>query len=162
MARTAFPITLQGSLFTDPATGNLNYGNVNVVPGRPLYLYGSQYSGGRALNGGPNTTAATAALVAAGTGTGNAARNFLRGFGAVQVNAAARREFHLYDNFTMQFRAEAFNILNHPNFGYVDPTLTNATFGTATKMLNASLGTVAAQYQQGGPRSLQFALKLQF
>jgi hypothetical protein len=62
----------------------------------------------------------------------------------------------------LQFRAEAFNILNHPNFGYVDPYLTDATFGQATQMLNQSLGTVASQYQQGGPRSLQFALKFVF
>jgi hypothetical protein len=29
-------------------------------------------------------------------------------------------------------------------------------------MLNQSLGTVGPQYQQGGPRSMQFALKLFF
>jgi hypothetical protein len=29
-------------------------------------------------------------------------------------------------------------------------------------MLNASLGTMASQYQQGGSRSMQFALKLTF
>jgi hypothetical protein len=62
----------------------------------------------------------------------------------------------------LQFRAEAFNLPNHPSFGYIDPILTDATFGQATQMLNQSLGTVAPQYQQGGPRSLQFALKLLF
>ena len=80
----------------------------------------------------------------------------------MQVNLAARREFPLHDRVMLQFRAEAFNILNHPNFGYVDPYLTDATFGQATQMLNQSLGTVASQYQQGGPRSLQFALKFVF
>lgn len=162
MARTAFPITLEGSLVTDPATGYLYYGNVDLIAGRSLYLHGAQYPGGRALNGGPNTTSATAAIVSAGTTTGNAPRNFVRGFDAVQMNTALRRNVHLYERLSMQFRAEAFNILNHPNFGYVDPTLTDLTFGTATKMLDSSLGTVAAQYQQGGPRSLQFALKVQF
>ncbi len=73
-----------------------------------------------------------------------------------------RREFHLRDAVALQFRAEAFNILNHPNFGLIDPTFTDATFGQATQMLNQSLGTVASQYQQGGPRSMQFALKLLF
>jgi hypothetical protein len=29
-------------------------------------------------------------------------------------------------------------------------------------MLNASLGTVASQYQQGGARSMQFELRLRF
>jgi hypothetical protein len=62
----------------------------------------------------------------------------------------------------LQFRAEALNVFNHPNFGYIDPYLTDPTFGQATQMLNQSLGTVAAQYQQGGPRSMQFALKVFF
>ena len=93
---------------------------------------------------------------------GDAPRNFVRGFGEAQLNLAARREIHLHDPFVLQFRAEAFNLLNHPNFGYVDPTYTDATFGQATQMLNSSLGTVASQYQQGGARSMQFALKLLF
>jgi hypothetical protein len=62
----------------------------------------------------------------------------------------------------LQFRAESFNLFNHPNFGYVDPIYTDATFGQATEMLNSSLGTVAAEYQQGGARSMQFALKAVF
>lgn len=161
-ARSAFPITLGGSLLTDPATGSRYNGGVNLISGRPLYLYGAQYPGGRAINGGPNTTAATAAFVSAGTGVGNAPRNIVRGFGETQINLAARRDFPLTESLKLQFRAEAFNILNHPNFGYVNPTITTATFGQATKMLNGSLGTVASQYQQGGPRSMQFMLKLAF
>ena len=86
----------------------------------------------------------------------------MRGFGENQLNLAARRDFHLVNDLALQFRAEAFNLLNHPNFGYVDPYLTDATFGQATKMLNQSLGTLASQYQQGGPRSMQFALKVTF
>jgi len=73
-----------------------------------------------------------------------------------------RREFHIYDPVSLQFRAETFNLLNHPNFGYIDATYTDATFGQATKMLSSSLGTVASQYQQGGPRSMQFALRITF
>jgi hypothetical protein len=93
---------------------------------------------------------------------GNAPRNFVRGFGAWQINMAVRREFPLNERLHLQFRAEAFNILNHPNFGAVDSSLTSATFGQVTSMLNQSLTTVASQYQQGGPRSMQFALKLAF
>jgi hypothetical protein len=86
----------------------------------------------------------------------------VRGFGTTQVNLAVRRDFSLHDLVVLHFRAESFNLLNHPSFGYIDPTYTDATFGQATKMLNASLGTVASQYQQGGARSMQFALKLTF
>jgi hypothetical protein len=154
-ARTAYPITLRGNYLTDAATGRVYFGNLDLVPDEPIYLHGSQYPGGRAIN--------PAAFVSpSGNSAGNAPRNFIRGFGEVQVNLAARREFPLHDRVMLQFRAEAFNILNHPNFGYVDPYLTDATFGQATQMLNQSLGTVASQYQQGGPRSLQFALKFVF
>jgi hypothetical protein len=161
--RSGFPINLAGNSLTDPATGNLYYSGVNLVPGRPLYLYGSQYPGGRALNGGPKVSASSAAFtLPTGTTEGNAPRNFVRGFGENQINLALRRTFPLKDAVSLQFRAETFNLLNHPNFGFVNATLTNALFGQATQMLNQSLGTVASQYQQGGPRSMQFALKLMF
>jgi hypothetical protein len=153
--RTAFPVTLDGNLMTDPGTGLTYNGNLNLVAGQPTYLHGPLYPGGKAIN--------PAAFCLPGVCGGEAApRNFARGFGATQLNTAIRREFHLRDPLALQFRAEAFNILNHPNFGFVDPTYTDATFGQAIKMLNASLGTVASQYQQGGPRSMQFALKLMF
>jgi hypothetical protein len=155
MNRTAFPITLRGNLLTNTATGSSYYGNVNVVANQPIYLYGSQYPGGRAVN------RAAFQLPTIG-GAGNAPRNFLRGFGATQVNLAVHRTFGLGKGATLQFRAEAFNLLNHPAFGLVDATLSNATFGQATQTLNQSLATMSAQYQQGGPRSLQFALKIQF
>jgi hypothetical protein len=153
--RSAFPVTLGGALSTDLATGSEYYGGLNLVSGQPIYLYGSQYPGGRAIN------PAAFSLPATGT-AGDAPRNFVRGFGATQVNLAVRRDFPLREAVVLHFRAETFNLFNHPNFGYVDPTYTDATFGQATKMLNASLGTVASQYQQGGSRSMQFALKLSF
>jgi hypothetical protein len=155
IARTGFPITLQGKSLTNSATGSTYSSGVNVIPGQPIYLYGSQFPGGLALN-------PAAFAVPSGNSSGNAPRNFVRGFGEFQLNLAARREFHLRQGVSLEFRAEAFNVLNHPNFGYIDPTLTSATFGQATQLLNHSLGTMASQYQQGGPRSMQFALKIRF
>jgi hypothetical protein len=155
MARTAFPVPLQGNPITDPATGTVNYGGLNLLPHQSIYVHGSQYPGNRAIN------PAAFSLPPSGQ-FGDAPRNFVRGFGAWQLNLALRREFRLHERLSLQFRAEAFNVLNHPNFGYIDPTLTDATFGQATQMLNSSLSTMAAQYQQGGARSLQFALKLVF
>ena len=155
ITRTAYPITLGGKTLTDPTTGAQYSGGLNVVQGVPIYLDGSQSPGGKAIN--------RAAFSLPATGIqGNAPRNFVRGFGATQGNLSLRREFHLGNDLKLSFRAETFNLFNHPIFGYVDPTYTDAQFGQATQTLNSSLGTMASQYQQGGPRSMQFALKLNF
>jgi hypothetical protein len=159
--RSAFPITPRGNLFSDPATGNRYYSGVNLIPGRPLYLYGEQYPGGRMVNGGPNVTAPAFALPS-GTAPGNAPRNLLRGFGAYQINLALRREFPLRKETNLQVRLDTFNIFNHPDFGYIDPTLTDALFGQPTRMLNQSFGSTGSLYEPGGPRSIQLSLRLHF
>lgn len=160
--RSAFPITLTGNLFEN-ATGSYYYTGVNYNPANPIYLYGPQYPGGRMINGGPNVSPATAAFtLPSGAAAGNAARNFVRAFGASQVNCAIRRDFPIIDALSLQFRAEAFNVFNHANFGYIDPSLSDLQFGQATKMLNSSLVSMSSLYQQGGPRSMQFSLKLVF
>lgn len=154
-AHTAYPLTLVGNYDTDPNTGNQFNGGLNIVPGVPLYLRGAQYPGGKAIN-------PAAFSLPSGTINGDAPRNFARGFGMNQLNLALRRDFPLHNDIVLHFRAETFDLFNHPNFGYVDTNYTDAQFGQATQMLNASLGTLASQYQQGGPRSMQFALRLSF
>jgi len=83
---------------------------------------------------------------------------------------ALRREFPIHDRLHLQFRAEAFNIFNHPNFGSVQNQLgagpysptTLSGFGGAQSTLNSALGGLNPLYQVGGPRSLQVSLKLLF
>jgi hypothetical protein len=86
----------------------------------------------------------------------------LTGFGAWQLDLAVRREFPLRERLKLQFRAESFNVLNHPNFGYVDRFFNDYTFGQARATLSQSLGGLSSLYQMGGPRSMQFALKVIF
>jgi hypothetical protein len=161
IARTAYPITLFGNLFSDPVTGARYYNGVDRIPDRPLYLYGSEYTGGRVLNGGPNASSPAFSLPV-GTSEGDAPRNFVRGLDAVQLNAAVQREAHIFDRLNVQLRAEAFNVLNHPDFGYIDPSLSDALFGQTTKLLNQSFGAAGSLYQQGGPRSVQISFKILF
>ena len=78
------------------------------------------------------------------------------------MNLAVRRDFPIQERLTLLFRAEAFNIFNHPNFGTINPSFGEATFGQATGTLANSLGVVSPLYQTGGPRSMQFALKFLF
>lgn len=153
-ARTAFPVTLDGGSVTDPVTQQVEFSGLNLVPDEPIYLRGAQYPGGRAIN--PNAFSLPL------TGFGDAPRNFVRGFGAWQMDLAARREFPIHERLKLQFRAEAFNIFNHPNFGYIDPFFGDPTFGQATMTLASSLGGLSPLYQTGGPRSMQVALKLMF
>jgi hypothetical protein len=164
-ARTALPVTLLGSPSTDPISGQIYNAGLNLVPGEPTYIYGSQCAavydnglacpGGRAIN--PNAFQSPPGIT-----LGNAPRNFARGFGAWQMDFAVRREFPIYENLRLQFRAEAFNIFNHPNFGIVDAGFGDPTFGQAIHTLASSSGILSPLYQQGGPRSMQFALKLIF
>jgi hypothetical protein len=104
--------------------------------------------------------------------SGSCPRNFLRGPGENEINLAIRREFPLKDRLHLQFRAEAFNLFNHPNFGALNLTCgtstpgavcTNPLLGQATNTLANALGGGLSQlYQQGGPRSMQLSLKLIF
>jgi hypothetical protein len=96
------------------------------------------------------------------SGFGDAPRNFARGFGAWQMNLAVRREFTVYENLKLQCRAEVFNVFNHPNFGTINANFGTTSFGQATATLASSLGILNPLYQMGGPRSMQFALKLVF
>jgi hypothetical protein len=124
-------------------------------------LYGSQYPGGKIFN--------SAAFTPTPAGQqGDFGRNVLRGFGATQADVALQRQFHLTEKVELRFRTEFFNIFNHPNFGNPNNSLTDPLFGHSTQTLASSLGSGGANggfsplYQIGGPRSIQFALKLQF
>lgn len=154
-AQSAPPVDIIGANVVNPADGTLVGNRPNVITGVPLYIENSSLPGGRAIN------RAAFALAPAGT-FGNLGRNVVRGFGAWQIDTAVRREFRLKEQLRLQFRAEAFNLLNHPNFGAVQTTLTAANFGQATNTLNQQLGGISQLYQIGGPRSLQFAIKVLF
>jgi carboxypeptidase family protein/TonB-dependent receptor-like protein len=160
-ARSALP--------TDILTNTPDFYRPDLVPGVPLYLYGSQYPGGKRYN--------AAAFIDPPDGAqGNLGRNVLRGFGAWQIDFALHRTFQLSERASLQFRAEAFNILNHPNFAnpsdYGDPTHLTVNsdpgVGTAHETLATGLGQTSVPgglnslFQIGGPRSIQFALRLHF
>jgi hypothetical protein len=146
----------------------------DLVPGVPLYLYGSQYPGGKAFNAAAFTAPAMDPTTGIPLRQGNVGRNALRGFGATQWDFAVRREFPIHDALKLQFRAEMFNVLNHPSFAppigdLQSPQSTNPQFGLSEQSLgqylggfNVGGGGFNTLYQVGGPRSIQLALKLMF
>jgi hypothetical protein len=60
---------------------------------------------------------------------GTAGRNSLRGPGFAQFDLAVRKAFHLSRETQIVFGAEAFNLLNHPNFGVPTNTQSPLTLG---------------------------------
>ena len=165
LARSAPPVDVVTAL---SFAGTLLYTRPNVVPGVPLELFGPQYAGGEIINKNAFTPAPTGKQ-------GDFGRNVLRGFGATQADLAFQRQFPLAEQLNLRFRAEFFNIFNHPNFGnpnnmlgsFLQGTWTNGLFGQSTQTLASSLAGLQNSgfnplYQVGGPRSVQLALKLQF
>ncbi len=136
------------------------YAHPNIVAGKPLVLYGSQYPGGKILN--------VAAFTAPPTGQqGDFGRNVLRGFGAAQAGVAFQRQINLTEKIGLRFRSEFFNLFNHPSFGPPGNNLTGALFGKSTQTLASILAGGSGAgfnhlYQVGGPRSTQMALGLVF
>ena len=91
----------------------------------------------------------TAAFAFSAPGTfGNAGRNILEGPGFQNVNMSLLKNTRFNERFNLQFRAEAFNLFNHPNFNLPDNFLGSPTFGRITSARD--------------PRHIQFGLKLLF
>jgi hypothetical protein len=140
---------------TNPADSSQIKIRPDVNPGVPFYVRDPAAPGGTKIN--------AAAFSEPPSGqSGDFGRNQVRGLGAWQLDTALRRQFKLTEKVSLQFRAESFNIFNHPNFGTVQTDLTALNFGEATNMLGRQLGGLNPLYQIGGPRSFQFALKLLF
>jgi TonB dependent receptor len=168
LARSAPPVDITDANFYEFNDGIYTNIRPDVVPGVPWYLYGSQYPGGKAINPGAFSNPPSDPVTGNPTRQGSLGRDALRGFGATEWDFAIHRDFPIGELLKLQFRAEMFNVLNHPNFGPPNNAFGGANFGIATEMLGSSLsggnlsGGLNPLYQIGGPRSVQFALKLFF
>jgi hypothetical protein len=173
-ARSAPPVDIYYANFGLLSSGFYTNVRPNVVTGQPLYLDGPQYPGGKAFNPAAFTSPPLNPVTGFPLSQGNLPRNFLKAFGATQWDFALHREFPIHETLRLQFRAEMFNVLNHPNFGppagnLGGPGALNSQFGQSSQMLGRSLaggnlgsGAFDPLYQLGGPRSIQLALKLSF
>ena len=89
-------------------------------------------------------------------------RNLVRGPGAFFFDAGLGKSFPIIqDKLTLKFRADAFNLFNHPNFGIpkLDIVLNASNFGQITSTnVNPGSSAVAAD----DARVAQFSLRLEF
>jgi hypothetical protein len=121
-----------------------------------------------------------------GTNLGDVGRNALRGPGFFQLDLSAMKNFPITENVKLQFRADIFNILNHPNFANPDggictavasPVTTsgpgcapNPTAGPTAQFLNPNFGitgqtvadSIGSQIGNGTARQEQLSLKIIF
>jgi hypothetical protein len=80
---------------------------------------------------------------------GNASRTPLYGPGFVNTDFSAIKHFRLTEATNLDFRAEFFNLFNHPQFFTPGQDVDSSDFGIITRTVN-------------NPRLIQFALKLNF
>jgi len=90
-----------------------------------------------------------AALASPGGGFGNLGRNVLRGPKQTRFDLALSKETRFTERVGLELRTEAFNLFNSVNFALPSGDLSDSEFGTITNTV-------------GGPRTMQFGLRLRF
>jgi len=118
----------------------------NLVIGQPLTL----------ANASPFQWLNKAAFALAPSGTfGNAGRNILTAPGFEDIDFAISKTTAIKERLSLQFRAEAFNLFNHPNFGQPANNFAATNYGQI-------LSTRTARGDLGSSRQLQLGMKLIF
>ena len=90
----------------------------------------------------------TNAFVVPNASFGTIGRNSMIGPHMANVDATIAKTFRIAEKASAQFRAEFFNLANHPNYNLIGRIVNDPTFGIVQNQLP--------------PRQIQFALKLSF
>lgn len=136
--RSGMPVTIY--------SGKDIYGNGVSGTQRVNYLGGNLYPDNQSINNWFNKAAF--ALPAAGT-YGNIGRNTARGPAFAEWDISLVKNTVLFREQQLQFRAEVFNIANHPNFANPVSTFSSGNFGQITSLA-------------GTPRQIQLSLRYRF
>ncbi len=117
--QTGFPQTVVAG--KDQSNTGIGYDRVNAT-GKPVNLPRDQRTVDRWFD--------TGAFELQPLGTfGTAGRNTIVTPGVIAWDFSAHKDFRFAEKHTVQFRFEAFNFPNHPNWGTPEPTRTSPTFG---------------------------------
>jgi hypothetical protein len=129
--------------------GDAHYTRPDLVPGVPLY------PAHQTINNWLNP----AAFATPAPDTwGNLGRNVARGPGYYEIDTALQKKVMITERLALDFRAEGFNLLNHPIYGLPDTDVSDGpgAFGVITSELNT--GAIGI----GASRRIQFMLRLEF
>jgi len=153
VARTGFPInvTVDRSSSAVP-DGNTNSQRPDLVPGVSLTPPGGS-SIGQWIN------PAAFAIPAGGT-FGNTPRDVGRGPGAWQIDMGIGKHIPVTERVGLEFRAEFFNIFNHPQYGLPQADITASGFGSIAHTVNTT--TPVSPTGTGTPREIQLGLRIAF
>ena len=128
-----------------PFTVFLNTGVNNGAPSWP-----NRIGDGKLANPTPTLWFDTAAFVAPPANTyGNSGRGILEAPATKTVDMSLAKRISLQGRLKLQFRAEAFNLFNTPQFGFPNANIGNSSAGKITSTV-------------GENRQLQFAVKVDF
>ena len=100
--------------------------------------------GNRSLKHWFNTAAFT---VPAANTYGNSGRNTIIGPGSVLMSLALSKNIPMKDSTGLEMRAEAANVLNHPNYSSIDSTVNSPTFGEVTSVGSMRKMTLSLRYR---------------
>jgi len=144
------PLDITTSTGSLNAPGNINRPNVNIKNGTgPVQIPGGI---------GPGTLYFDKTRFSApDAGTfGNLGRNVLHGPGINTLDTSIFRRFPIREQMTVEFRAEAFNLTNTPQYNRPVSDFSNSAFGSVT----AANGTQSVLVNNS--RALQFSMRMQF
>jgi outer membrane receptor protein involved in Fe transport len=160
------------NIITDAGGVNFNFvERPDIIPGvNPILSHWTPTTG--YLN--PNAFAYPAVTAADPNGYfGDLGRDQIFGPGFWNYDFSATKNFQLREGLMLQFRSEFFNIFNHPNFAlpsnviapgfladHVTPNPNAGTAGLITQTPDVAQGNPGLG--GGGPRVMQFGLRLQF
>lgn len=155
-ARTGLPVnitmTRKAAQLLD---GNTSSQRPNLVPGVPIY----------AANQTINNWFNRAAFAAPANLTwGNLGRYIANGPSNYEIDMSLQKRFHLTERLALNFRAQAYNLLNHPQYKNPSGSIgsltgsapVSASFGRITDILND--GATGS----GAPRRIEFMLRAEF
>jgi hypothetical protein len=104
------------------------------------------------------TTPQPGCLFLAANHFGNLGRNVIIGPGFQDIDLSLVKSTKIRERLTLQFRVDAFDLFNHPNFGQPNRTVSTAAGNTFGQISNTRFATG----DSGSSRQLQLAMKLIF
>ena len=139
------PLDISTSTASLNAPGNINRPNVNG----PVQIFGG-------IGPGTQYFDKTVFSAPAANTFGNLGRNVLHGPNLFDIDASIFRRFPIRERMNLEFRAEAFNLTNTPQYNRPDSIFTDSAFGQVT-LANGTQSVLV-----NNSRQLQFSMRFQF